>query len=114
MTPGARCPSGRSIGSGAPQAVQWTACVPSRTNHARNAVIRPECWSRGRIVSALLSAAQGGCLPSMEHLNPDAAKIGPPAVASKGCGTIANSAMASATDCMLKDATKMVAPGLSG
>jgi hypothetical protein len=33
-------------------------------------VIRRECWSRGRIVSALLAAAQGGCRPSMEPPNP--------------------------------------------
>jgi hypothetical protein len=32
--------------------------------------IRRECWSRGRIVSALLCGAQGGCLPSVEPPNP--------------------------------------------
>ena len=31
--------------------------------------IRQECWSRGRIVSALLAAAEGGCLPSMKPPN---------------------------------------------
>jgi hypothetical protein len=50
-------------------------------------VIRQECWSRGRIVSALLAAAQGGCLPSMEPPNPVAATMGPPSGASKGCST---------------------------
>ena len=50
-------------------------------------VIRRECWSRGRIVSALLAAAQGGCLPSMEPPNPVAATMGPATVASKGCST---------------------------
>jgi hypothetical protein len=50
-------------------------------------VIRRECWSRGRIVSALLAAAQGGCLPSMEPPNPVAATMGPAAGASKGCST---------------------------
>ena len=48
-------------------------------------VIRRECWSRGRIVSALLSAAQGGCLPSMEPPNPVAATVGSPTGASNGC-----------------------------
>ena len=38
--------------------------------------IRRECWSRGRIVSALLAAAQGGCLPSVEPPYPVAATIG--------------------------------------
>ena len=46
-----------------------------------------KCWSRGRIVSALLSGAQGGCLPSMEPPNPDAATLGPHSGASKGCST---------------------------
>lgn len=32
-------------------------------------MIGRECWSRGRIVSALLAAAQGGCLPSMKPPN---------------------------------------------
>ena len=32
LAPGARCPSGRSVWSGAPQAVQWTA----KLRHARN------------------------------------------------------------------------------
>jgi hypothetical protein len=50
-------------------------------------VIRRECWSRGRIVSALLAAAQGGCLPSMEPPNPVAATMGPPSGASKDCST---------------------------
>ncbi len=50
-------------------------------------VIRRECWSRGRIVSALLAAARGGCLPSMEPPNPVAATMGPPSGASKGCST---------------------------
>ena len=36
LAPGARCRVGRSVGSGAPEAVQWTACVPSRKNNARN------------------------------------------------------------------------------
>ena len=31
--------------------------------------IRQECWSKGRIVSALLAAAQGGCLPSVKPPN---------------------------------------------
>ena len=44
-----------------------------------------KCWSRGRIVSALLAAAQGGCRPSMEPPNPVAATMGPPSGASKGC-----------------------------
>jgi hypothetical protein len=50
-------------------------------------VIRRKCWSRGRIVSALLSAAQGGCLPSMEPPNPVAVTMGPPSGASKGSST---------------------------
>ncbi len=49
--------------------------------------IRRECWSRGRIVSALLVAAQGGCRPSMEPPNPVAATMGPTACSSKGCST---------------------------
>jgi len=48
-------------------------------------VIRQECWSRGRIVSALLAAAQGGCLPSMEPPNPVAATMDPPTDACNGC-----------------------------
>ena len=31
--------------------------------------IRQDCWSRDRIVSALLAAAQGGCLPSVKPPN---------------------------------------------
>ncbi len=46
-----------------------------------------KCWSRGRIVSALLSAAQGGCLPSMEPPNPVAATMVPAKGASKDCST---------------------------
>ena len=46
-----------------------------------------KCWSRGRIVSALLSAAQGGCLPSMEPPNPVAATMLPTPGASEGCST---------------------------
>ena len=47
--------------------------------------IRRECWSRGRIVSALLLAAQGGCHPSMEPPNPVAATMGRPPKTSKAC-----------------------------
>ena len=47
-------------------------------------MIRQEGW-RGRIVSALLSGAQGGCLPSMEPPNPDAATMLPPARTGNGC-----------------------------
>ncbi len=50
-------------------------------------MIRQECWSRGRIVSSLLSAAQGGCLPSMEPPNPVETTMGPPTGASNGCST---------------------------
>jgi hypothetical protein len=42
------------------------------------------CWSRGRIVSALLSSAPGGCLPSVEPPNVDAVTLGPPTGACKG------------------------------
>jgi hypothetical protein len=50
-------------------------------------VIRRECWSRGRIVSALLAAAQGGCLPSMEPPNPVAVMMVPAPGVSKSCST---------------------------
>jgi hypothetical protein len=50
--------------------------------------IRRECWSRGRIVSALLSGAQGGCLPSMEPPNPDAATMGTSHAAHKSSSAI--------------------------
>jgi hypothetical protein len=45
--------------------------------------IRRECWSRGRIVSALLAAAQGGCHPSVEPPNPVATTMSRPDRASK-------------------------------
>ena len=61
--------------------------IPSRKNHARNITSGQECWSRGRILSALRSAAQGGCRPSREPPNPVAATMVPAAVASKGCST---------------------------
>jgi hypothetical protein len=51
--------------------------VDARTSNPGKPEIRRECWSRGRIVSALLSDAQGGCLPSMEPPNPDAQTIAP-------------------------------------
>ena len=69
LAPGARCQVGRSVGSGAPEAMQWTATLNNR-RHARNVTSGQKCWSRGRIVSALLSGAQGGCLPSVEPPNP--------------------------------------------
>jgi hypothetical protein len=47
----------------------------ARTSHPGKPEIRRESWSRSRIVSALLSDAQGGCLPSMEPPNPDAHTI---------------------------------------
>jgi hypothetical protein len=72
LAPGARCPSGRSMGSGAPQAVQWTACVPSRKWHARNIsnpsrVLEqgpdrqrtPDCCSGG--VSSINGASESRC-----------------------------------------------------
>jgi hypothetical protein len=43
-----------------------------------------ESWSRGRIVSALLMSAPGGCLPSVEPPNPDAATMGRLTGASNG------------------------------
>ena len=81
LAPGARCRLGRSVGSGAPRAMQWTATGLTRQERQ---MIRRECWSRGRIVSALLLAAQGGCLPSMEPPNPVAATMLPPARAGNG------------------------------
>jgi len=86
QAPGARCQSGRSVGSGAPGAVQWTATRLFRqtSDTPGTSEIRRECWSRGRIVSALLAGAQGGCLPSMEPPNPIAATMGPPAGVSNG------------------------------
>ena len=77
LAPGARCRLGRSIGSGAPQAMQWTAITPGTSE------IRRECWSRGRIVSALLMSAAGGCHPSMEPPNPVATTMSQPVQASK-------------------------------
>ena len=84
LAPGARCRVGRSVGSGAPQAMQWTATGLTRQERQRSV---EKCWSRGRIVSALLTAAQGGCLPSMEPPNPVAATMLPPARAGNGCST---------------------------
>ena len=51
--------------------------VDARTSNPGKPEIRRECWSRGRIVSALLFDAQGGCLPSLEPPNPDAQTIAP-------------------------------------
>jgi hypothetical protein len=90
LAPGARCRLGRSVGSGAPQAgpltMQWTAIgrfQQSSRSMPGTSEIRRECWSRGRIVSALLSGAQGGCLPSVEppnRLNPPSAFQAPRAM----------------------------------
>ena len=77
LAPGARCRLGRSVESGAPQAMQWMAITPGTSE------IRRECWSRGRIVSALLTGAQGGCRPSMEPPNPVATTMGRPAGSGK-------------------------------
>ena len=52
-------------------------CSDSRDSPGTS-VIRRECWSRGRIVSALLASAAGGCHPSVEPPNPDAATMGRP------------------------------------
>jgi hypothetical protein len=72
LAPGARCRLGRSVGSGAPQAMQWTACVSSRKSHARN--IRdpsrvleqgpdrqraPDVWCGG--VSSINGASESRC-----------------------------------------------------
>jgi hypothetical protein len=86
LAPGARYQVGRSVGSGAPGAVQWTATrlfQQSSLDTPGTSEIRRECWSRGRIVSALLAGAQGGCLPSMEPPNPVASTMGRPARAGK-------------------------------
>ena len=45
--------------------------------------IRRECSSRGRIVSALLAGAQGGCLPSVQPPNPIATTMDLPVWADK-------------------------------
>jgi len=94
LAPGARCPSGRSAGSGAPGTAPKTGAGRGRCGGRRRSPrggdtpgtseIRRECWSRGRIVSALLSAAQGGCRPSMEPPNPVAATLGRPGAAGNG------------------------------
>ena len=78
LAPGARCRVGRSIGSGAPEAVQWTACVPSRKNHAMNVSDpsrmleqgpdrqrAPRCCSGG--VSSINGASESRC----SHDGPD-------------------------------------------
>jgi hypothetical protein len=91
LAPGARCRLGRSVGSGAPEAgplaVQWTATGLFQQNSYTPGTpeIRRECWSRGRIVSALLAGAQGGCLPSVEPPNPVAITMAPPAGGSNAC-----------------------------
>ncbi len=82
LAPGARCQSGRSVGSGAPKTVQWTAT----RLHARNVTSGQECWSRGRIVSALLAGAQGGCRPSAEPPNPVGITMDPAVGDSKSGG----------------------------
>jgi hypothetical protein len=69
--------------------VQWTVRGLLRTADAPGtSEIRRECWSRGRIVSALLDGAAGGCLPSVEPPNSDAFTIGWPARLSKACRLI--------------------------
>jgi hypothetical protein len=68
LAPGARCPRGRSVGSGAPAAVQWTATL----RHARNVrdpsrVLEqepdrqraPRCCSGG--VSSIRGASESRC-----------------------------------------------------
>jgi hypothetical protein len=85
LAPGARCRLGRSVGSGAPRAVQWTATGLTRQERQRSV---EKCWSRGRIVSALLLAAQGGCLPSVEPLNPVVTTLDLPSGAIKGSSMI--------------------------
>ncbi len=58
--------------------------VQTDQRHAWNITSCSERWSRGRIVSALLAGAQGGCRPSAESPNPIAATMGPPAGVSNG------------------------------
>ena len=65
-------------------AVDGDRAVEHNQRHARNVTSCQKCWSRGRIVSALLSGAQGGCLPSMEPPNPVATTMDLPARAIKG------------------------------
>jgi len=85
LAPGARCRLGRSVRSWAPQAMQWTATglFQHNSDTPGTSEIRRECWSRGRIVSALLMSAAGGCHPSMEPPNPVATTMGWPVQASK-------------------------------
>jgi hypothetical protein len=56
--------------------LQWTAIglFQHNSHPPGTSEIRPDCWSRGPIISALLAVAQGGCHPSMEPPNPDAAQ----------------------------------------
>jgi hypothetical protein len=57
--------------------------VSTQQRHAWNATSGQKRWSRGRIVSALLLSAAGGCHPSVEPPNPDGTKMGRPALAIK-------------------------------
>ena len=71
LAPGARCQGDVPLGPG-----HLRRCSGRRRcDTPGTSEIRRECWSRGRIVSALLLAAQGGCLPSMEPPNPVAATM---------------------------------------
>ncbi len=53
-------------------------CPHQTTTHQERQTSVERCWSRSRIVSALLAAAQGGCHPSLGPPNPDAATMGSP------------------------------------
>jgi hypothetical protein len=62
----------------------WRKAVASeQPSHARNVTSGKKCWSRGRIVSALLVDGAGGCLPPVEPPYPDASTMDLPAQASK-------------------------------
>ena len=72
-----RVTSGTFRRSGAPEAdpgVSRERCSGRRrrteTAEPGTSEIRRECWSRGRIVSALLACAPGGCHPSLVPPNP--------------------------------------------
>ncbi len=97
LAPGARCRVGRSIESGAPEADLWTSAVNGAVDganllqemsHQERQGSVEKCWSRGRIVSALLAGAQGGFLPSVGPPNPIATQSdGTPMQATPGAGS---------------------------
>jgi hypothetical protein len=88
LAPGARCRVGWSLGPGHLRRCSGRRESPPGNDTPQPSEIRRECWSRGRIVSALLQAAQGGCRPSMEPPNPVAATMDLPAGAGKLPGAI--------------------------